>query len=125
VVVDGGHNAAGLSAALAGMRAVYGERPLGVVFGVLREKDATSMLAGLKGEANAIVLTRPESERAADPAQVEHVLLDRGERRALVVEDPVEALGVAVKAVREAAGVVLVTGSLSTAAPVLRWLREA
>ena len=125
VVVDGGHNAAGLSAALAGMHAVYGKRPLGVVFGVLREKDATSMLAGLKGEANAIVLTRPESERAADPAQVEHALLDRGERRALVVEDPVEALGVAVKAVREAAGVVLVTGSLSTAAPVLRWLREA
>lgn len=125
VVVDGGHNTAGLSAALAGMHAVYGKRPLGVVFGVLREKDATSMLAGLKGEANAIVLTRPESERAADPAQVEHALLDRGERRALVVEDPVEALGVAVKAVREAAGVVLVTGSLSTAAPVLRWLREA
>lgn len=125
VVVDGGHNAAGLSAALAGMHAVYGKRPLGVVFGVLREKDATSMLAGLKGEANAIVLTRPESERAADPAQVERALLDRGERRALVVEDPVEALGVAVKVVREAAGVVLVTGSLSTAAPVLRWLREA
>ena len=125
VVVDGGHNAAGLSAALAGMHAVYGKRPLGVVFGVLREKDATSMLAGLKGEAHAIVVTRPESERADDPAQVEHVLLDRGERRALVVEDPVEALGVGVKAVREAAGVVLVTGSLSTAAPVLRWLREA
>src|SRR5215211_1213688 len=65
VVVDGGHNAAGLSAALAGLRAVYGERPLGVVFGVLREKDATSMLAGLKSEANVIVLTRPENERAA------------------------------------------------------------
>jgi hypothetical protein len=27
--------------------------------------------------------------------------------------------------VAEAGGVVLVTGSLSTAAPVLRWLREA
>src|SRR5215218_4598253 len=125
VVVDGGHNAAGLSAALAGMRAVYGARTLGVVFGVLREKDAASMLAGLKGEADVIVLTRPESERSADPAHLEHSLLDRGERRALVVEDPVEALGVAVEAVREAAGVVLVTGSLSTAAPVLRWLREA
>jgi len=37
----------------------------------------------------------------------------------------VEALGVAVEAVREMAGVVLVTGSLATAAPVLRWLREA
>ena len=125
VVVDGGHNTAGLSAALAGIRAVYGERPLGVVFGVLREKDAASMLAGLKCEADDIVLTRPESERAADPADLEYGLPERGESRARVVEDPVEALGVAVEAVREVAGVVLVTGSLSTAAPVLRWLREA
>jgi len=124
VVIDGGHNSAGLSAALAGMRALYGERPLGVVFGVLREKDAASMLAGLKGEADVIVLTRPESERAADPAHLEHGLLDRAEMRALVVDDPVEALSVAVEAVRAAGGVVLVTGSLSTAAPVLRWLRE-
>ncbi len=126
VVVDGGHNVAGLSAALAGMRAVYGERTLGVVFGVLREKDPANMLTGLKGEADVIVLTRPENERAADPAHLHQSLLDDpGEERALVVEDPVEALGVAVKEVREAAGVVLVTGSLSTAAPVLRWLREA
>jgi dihydrofolate synthase/folylpolyglutamate synthase len=124
VVVDGGHNAAGLSAALDGMRAVYGERPLGVVFGALREKDAASMLAGLNGEADVIVLTRPESERAADPAHLACDLLDRAQRRAIVVEDPLEALGVAVEEVRAAAGVVLVTGSLSTAAPVLRWLRE-
>ena len=127
VVVDGGHNAAGLLAALTGMRVAYGERPFGVVFGVLREKDVASMLAGLKREANAIVLTRPESERAADPAEVDllHEPLDRNERRALVVADPVEALGAAVETVREMAGVVLVTGSLATAAPVLRWLREA
>ena len=124
VVIDGGHNSAGLSAALAGMHALYGERPLGVVFGVLREKDAASMLAGLKGEADVIVLTRPESERAADPAHLEHDILDRAEMRALVVNDPVDALSVAVEAVRAAGGVVLVTGSLSTAAPVLRWLRE-
>src|SRR5829696_2715747 len=93
VVVGGGHNAAGLSAALAGMRARYRGRPLGVVFGVLREKDAASMLAALNREANVIVLTRPEGERAADPAVVElrHGTLDRGKSRALVVEDPVEA----------------------------------
>ena len=88
-MVDGGHNVAGLSAALAGMRAVYGARPLGVVFGVLREKDAAIMLAELKGEANVIVLTRPESERAADPTHLEYSLPDRGGDRALVVEDPV------------------------------------
>src|SRR5919112_5321710 len=125
VVVDGGHNAAGLSAALGGMRAAYADRPLAVVFGVLREKDAASMLAGLKDEANFIVLTRPENDRAADPALLEQGLLDHKEGSALVVEDPVEALAVAVQAVREVEGVVLVTGSLSTAAPGLRWLREA
>jgi dihydrofolate synthase/folylpolyglutamate synthase len=127
VVLDGGHNAAGVSAALAAVRLAYPERPLGVVFGVLREKDATGMLSGFAGEAHVIVLTRPEGERASDPARVgsEHNPLDREGRRALVVPDPVEALGVAVGAVRELDGVVLVTGSLSTVAPVSRWLREA
>ncbi|HEX6708758.1 MAG TPA: cyanophycin synthetase, partial [Rubrobacter sp.] len=127
VVVDGGHNSAGVSAAVAAVRGAYGGQPLGVVFGVLREKDAASMLTGLRGDAHVIVLTRPESERASDPALVEreHGPLDREGRRALIVQDPVEALGVAVEAVREVGGVVLVTGSLSTAAPVLRWLREA
>jgi hypothetical protein len=74
-----------------------------------------------------IVLTRPEGERGSDPARVEseHNPLDREGRKALVVPDPVEALGVAVGAVKELDGVVLVTGSLSTVAPVSRWLHEA
>jgi folylpolyglutamate synthase/dihydropteroate synthase len=41
-----------------------------------------------------------------------------------VEPDVVKAVEAAVDEVREG-GVVLVTGSLSTAAPVLRWLREA
>jgi dihydrofolate synthase / folylpolyglutamate synthase len=127
VVLDGGHNVAGVSAALAAVRRAYPERPLGVVFGVLREKDAPGMLSGFASEAHMIVLTRPEGERASDPARVgsEHNPVDREGRRALVVPDPVEALGVAVREVRELDGVVLVTGSLSTVAPVSRWLREA
>jgi dihydrofolate synthase / folylpolyglutamate synthase len=127
VVLDGGHNVAGASAALAAMRSDYPERPLGVVFGVLRDKDAGGMLSGFAGEAHVIVLTRPEGERASDPVRVgsEHNPLDREGRKALVVPDPVEALGVAVEAVREPGGAVLVTGSLSTVAPVSRWLREA
>ena len=127
VVLDGGHNAAGVSAALVAFRRAYPGRPLGVVFGVLREKDVAGMLSGFVGEAHTIVLTRPEGERALGPALVgrEHDPRDRNERRALVVRDPVEALGVAVGAVREVDGAVLVTGSLSTVAPVLRWLREA
>ena len=127
VVLDGGHNAAGVLAAHEAVRGAYGERPLGVVFGVLREKDAAGMLSGFTGEADLIVLTRPGGERASDPARLarEHEPLDRKGRRAMVVPDPVKALGAAVEAVREVGGVVLVTGSLSTVAPVSRWLREA
>ena len=127
VVLDGGHNVAGVSAALAAVRRTYPECPLGVVFGVLREKDAPGMLSGFASEAHMIVLTRPEGERASDPARVgsEHNPLDSEGRKALVMPDPVEALGVAVGAVREMDGAVLVTGSLSTVAPVSRWLREA
>ena len=126
VVVDGGHNPAGVKAALEGMRSAYGERPLGVVFGVLRDKDVGSMLTGLRKEAHVLVLTRPEGERAADPAHLmrEHGPRDREGRRARVVTDVVNALEAAVEETRKVGGVVLVTGSLYTGAPVLRWLRE-
>ena len=70
VIVVGGHNQAGVAATIEAVRSVYGERPLGVVFGVLRDKDAGSMLTALRREACFLVLTRPEGERAADPAQV-------------------------------------------------------
>jgi dihydrofolate synthase / folylpolyglutamate synthase len=126
VVLDGGHNAAGVSAALKAVRDVYGGRPLGVVFGALREKDAAAMLSRFVEEAHVIVLTRPEGERASDPARLarEHGPIDHEGRRALVVPDPVQALGAAVAAVGEVDGVVLITGSLSTVAPISRWLRE-
>jgi dihydrofolate synthase/folylpolyglutamate synthase len=126
VVVDGGHNPSGINAALEAVRSVYGERPLGVVFGVLRDKDVGSMLTGLRKEAHVLVLTRPEDERAEDPAHLmrEHGPRDREGRRARVATDVVNALEAAVEETRKVGGVVLVTGSLYTGAPVLRWLRE-
>ena len=126
VVVDGGHNTAGIEAALEAVRVAYGERPLAVVFGVLRDKDILSMLTRLRKEARILVLTRPEGERAADPAQLmrEHGPRDREGRRARVEADVVAAVEEAVEEAKKVGGVVLVTGSLSTGAPVLRWLRE-
>jgi dihydrofolate synthase/folylpolyglutamate synthase len=126
VVVDGGHNPPGIEAALEAVRSVYGGRPLGVVFGALRDKDIGSMLTGLQKEARVLVLTLPEDERATDPAHLmrEHSPSDRGGRRARVEADVVKAVEGAAEEMREASGVVLVTGSLSTVAPVLRWLRE-
>lgn len=126
VVVDGGHNLPGLEAALAGVRRVYGGKPLAVVFGCLRDKDIGSMLAALKNEACSLVLTQPENERAADPTWMdrEYVPRDLRGRRARVIEDVGEALIVAAEEIGPMGGVVLVTGSLYTAAVVLETLRE-
>jgi dihydrofolate synthase/folylpolyglutamate synthase len=125
VVVDGGHNVAGIEATLEAVRSAYGARPLGVVFGVLRDKDVGSMLTGLQKEARVLVLTLPEGERAADPA---HLMREHGPRdpeggRARVEADVVRAVELAVEEIRDEGGVVLVAGSLQTAAPALRWLR--
>ncbi len=125
VVVDGGHNASGVEAALEAMGEIYGGRPLAVVFGVLRDKDADSMLTALSARARVVVLTRPEGERAADPVEISGRRGKAEGDNTLTVEDPIEAIRVAVRVVRREGGAVLVLGSFGTAAPVLRWLRDA
>lgn len=126
VVVDGGHNPAGVRAAVAAMRSVYGERPLWVVFGALRGKDIASMLVALTREAERLLLTCAANERAMDPeyVQTEHEPRDRRGRRARVVEDADKALSVAADEARSRGGVVLVTGSLYLGTRVLGRLRE-
>ena len=126
VVVDGGHNPLGIKAALEAVRRSYGERPLGVVFGALRDKDIGSMLTELREEAHILVLTHPEDRRAADPLLLvrEHDPRDREGRRARVATRVVDAIEAAVEQMHGIGGVVLVTGSLYTGAPALRRLRE-
>lgn len=126
VVVDGGHNPAGLRATLDAVREVYGGRPMGLVFGALRDKDVASMLTALEREASLLVLTRPANERAAEPEWIQRSLdpRDREGRRARVVEEAGDALGMVVEEMSRVDGVVLVTGSLYTAGAVLGGLRE-
>lgn len=124
VVVDGGHNASGVEAALEAVRTAYGGRPLGVVFGVLRDKDARSMLTALNAAALTVVLTRPEGERAAGPDAILQGREETEGDETVIEGDPVEAVRRAVRGVAGGGGVVLVVGSFATAAPVLRWLRD-
>jgi dihydrofolate synthase/folylpolyglutamate synthase len=123
VVVDGGHNASGVEAALEAVGAAYGGRPLAVVFGVLRDKDARSMLTALNAAARTVVLTRPEGGRAASPEGILQGQRDAEGVETLKEEDPVGAVRLAVRSVA-GGGVVLVVGSFGTGAPVLRWLRD-
>ncbi len=126
VIVDGGHNATGVEAAVEAVRNAYGERPLAAVFGALRDKDLGSMLAVLQKDADVLVLTRPKGERAAEPSWVNEVTrpVDGRGNRAIVRADVHGAVEIAVAEMTGRGGVVLVTGSLQTAAAILGVLRE-
>ena len=127
VIVDGGHNPDGLVAALEAVRALHGDRQLGIVFGALRDKDIGSMLTALKNEASSLTLTRPANERAAEPDWIleEFDPRVRRGRKAVVIKDAGEALERVVEEMKQVDGVIMVTGSLYTAAEVLGSLRES
>jgi dihydrofolate synthase/folylpolyglutamate synthase len=116
ILLDGAHNLAGAEAVAAFLeahRAALGR--LVLVFGVLRDKDAHAMLQRLAPLAERVVLTRPPSDRAADPRS----LLPSGPGLAA---DVVPEVGEALALARQAAGpqgTVLVTGSLYTVGAVL------
>ena len=126
VIVDGGHNPAGVRAAVEAVESLYEGRPLVVVFAALRGKDIASMLDALSGRVESLVLTKAAGERAMEPESVrsEYEPEDLGGRRAKVVENADIALELAVDEARSRGGVVLVTGSLYLGARVLGYLRE-
>ncbi|MGH7391343.1 MAG: bifunctional folylpolyglutamate synthase/dihydrofolate synthase, partial [Candidatus Rokuibacteriota bacterium] len=67
LVLDAAHNPAGARALADSLRAYFPDRPLTLVLGVSRDKDAAAMLAALAPLAHRLVLTRAATARAAEP----------------------------------------------------------
>jgi dihydrofolate synthase/folylpolyglutamate synthase len=117
VVLDGAHNPAGARALAASLAEWFGDAPLTLVFGVLRDKDARGMLAPLAARAQRVILTGSSSPRAAAPDAL---------RAALPAGVPsVETAGAAAEALALAARpprtpILCVAGSLSLVGDVLR-----
>lgn len=120
ILVDGAHNPAGMRV----LRAFLEEEKLGgrllVVFGVLKDKAWDQMLGILAPLASAVILTRPESDRGAEPKELAPVA-SRYLQEVLVADTMPEALAMA-SALVTADETILVTGSLYTVATALRAL---
>ncbi len=123
VLVDAAHNAAGVEALVAAVEEAFAfERLVGVV-GVLADKDAEAILAGLEPLLDAVVVSRSSSVRALDVHDLAEVAVDVfGEDRVHVAERLDDALALAVEVAESGtdgsptgAGV-LVTGSVTVAA---------
>lgn len=119
ILVDGAHNPAAIQA----LRSFLEEeklpgRPL--IFGVLKDKAWEQMLKTLAPLTSTVILTRPESDRGAEPG----TLADAAAQyfaQVRIAETMAEALATA-RTLAAPEDTILVTGSLYTAAAALRAL---
>jgi dihydrofolate synthase / folylpolyglutamate synthase len=107
VLLDGAHNPAGIDVLVEEMRALAAERPIRVLFGVMRDKDQSPMLRALACIATELVVTRPRQARSADP----RLVAAASPVPVRVIDDPVRAYDDLLAACGPG-DVVLATGSL-------------
>jgi dihydrofolate synthase/folylpolyglutamate synthase len=111
-VLDGAHNPDAAAALVASLPAVLGGRSLGLVLGVLDDKDAVGMLRVLLGACERAWFTAPASSRALPPAALESLARQLGFERVVCAPEPACALEGARTWALERSGAVLATGSV-------------
>jgi dihydrofolate synthase/folylpolyglutamate synthase len=114
-VLDGAHNPDAVRALVESLPDVLDARPpgpLGLVLGVLEDKDAAAMLAALLPVVGRAWFTAPPSSRALSPAALQSLARQLGFDASACEPVPSRALEQAQRWARERAGAVLATGSV-------------
>ena len=110
VVLDGAHNAAAAESLVQALQEHFGGRRLGLILGVLRDKNFDQMCSVLAPVAKHIICVPVNSERTSDPAELAE-WCQRANAAAGVSTCP--DLKVAYDAIRATdADVIVITGSL-------------
>lgn len=125
-VLDGAHNPDAVAALVQSLPGVLGGRPVGLVMGVLEDKDAASMLAALLPVCERAWFTAPPSPRALSPAALQSLARQLGFGAAVCEPQPRRAFEQARRWAGEGRGAdrpgraVLATGSIYLAGELLR-----
>lgn len=125
VLVDAGHNPAGIDALVEAIRESFTFTRLVGLLAVLEDKDVEPMVRALEPVLDHVVVSRTTSPRAIRPARLGEIVAGYfGEDRVTVVDDLPDALDVAAGLADDGgvAGAVLATGSVTTAAEVRQLL---
>jgi len=94
-VLDGAHNPAAVAGLTESLREVIGPRHLGLVLGVLDDKDAAGMLRLLLPLCTRAWFTAPPSRRALPPAALQSLARQQGFENAICEPRPRRALAAA------------------------------
>lgn len=122
IILDVAHNPAALARIREYFSEFYDGRKTIAVFGILSDKDYKLMLEELDRIAEIIILTRPMTDRAADPEALAREIPKNGFNINVIpmVRDAYKAA----KEIAEKDNVILVTGSHFTVGEVLAHLSE-
>lgn len=120
ILVDGAHNPAGIGALRTALDEYFPAGSRVFLLGILGDKDSETMLKTLLRPEDRVVMTRPDSERAADPA----LLAEKaGVREVRVEPNPAQALEEALSMVGDGS-LLVVTGSLYLVGQIRALLAE-
>lgn len=125
-VVDGAHNPAAVAALVDSLAELLQGRSLGLVLGVLEDKDAASMLATLLPLCKCVWFTAPPSQRALPPATLASLARQLGFEHVSCESQPAKALAAAQSWARtqDGGGAVLATGSVYLVGELFSRARE-
>ncbi len=122
VVIDVAHNPAGAWALRAALSARYQDRPLTLVFGVMRDKAIAEIADILFPLAKRVISTHAENSRAASPSEI--VALGQHTQTEIMEESTVSAALERACLLAGANGVIVVTGSIYIAGEALGILAQ-
>ncbi len=91
-LLDGAHNQAGVECLITGIKEQFSYERLIVVWASMADKNYRPLLSAIASLADRILLTRPQSERAAAPAEMARVLEKSNPSRVSCHETVAEAL---------------------------------
>lgn len=124
VLLDAAHNPAGAAAMVPAVAKLFKDAPIYGVIGMLADKDASEFLKLVSPILTGVVITESTSPRALPAEQLAISARELlGDEKVAIEADPASALNAAISAAGET-GVVLVTGSISLIADVLRLKSE-
>jgi dihydrofolate synthase / folylpolyglutamate synthase len=130
-VLDGAHNPDAAQALAQALPELVGTRPLGLVLGVLEDKDAAAMLHTLLPLCERAWFTAPPSARALSPAALQSLARQQGFEDVLCEPHPRRALALAREWAKgtgrggDKGAAVLATGSIYLVGELLAEIAEA
>ncbi|TCS76486.1 dihydrofolate synthase/folylpolyglutamate synthase [Effusibacillus lacus] len=120
VLLDGAHNPHGTEALAAALADLFGKQKLILVIGILQDKLVPGVLEPVLPFAKTVIVTAPDTPRAASPEDVEMFVRDRVQVPSFRIPCVSDAAAYAMN-LAQTNDVVLVTGSLYTISEARRY----